>query len=153
MNKPHLTAIKRNKLSAPTRWLVENHKISKGYLLDYGCGRGDDVRFINEMASLHVHAYGWDLYHNHDERWFCDNIHNHWWQTVICNYVLNVIPLGEQAMVIEDLLSLDARDIFATVRRDLKENYETKRGTQQYLVELDYPVVKKTPGFCIYRLR
>ena len=46
MDNSHKTAIKRNKLSAPMRYLSENNLL-KGDLLDYGCGRGDDADLLS----------------------------------------------------------------------------------------------------------
>lgn len=154
MNKSHLTAIKRNKLSTPTRWLLDNEMII-GYTLDYGCGRGDDVKFLRGEITdgMLIVPYGWDLHHTHEEFWFCDNYHNHHWNTVICNYVLNVVPPAEQKEILKELSNLSADAVYVTVRRDLKEDYKTKRGTQQYLVKLNYPVVKETSGFCIYKVK
>lgn len=56
----HRTAISRNALSLPAKILftggISNE--SNSYL-DYGCGRGDDIKFLSELG---VPASGWDPY-------------------------------------------------------------------------------------------
>lgn len=152
MSKSYLTAIARKKLSAPVRWLLENGYIEQGYLLDYGCGKGDDVRLLNESLYYPGGAYGWDPYHK-TPGWFCPDFAEYEWETVLCTYVLNVLPEDEREAVIQDLLSLDAKRVYVTVRRDLKQDYKlTKRGTEQWMVRLNFPVVVENSNFCIYDL-
>jgi DNA phosphorothioation-associated putative methyltransferase len=147
MNKPHLTAIKRSKLSAPMRYLLEQELLGLT-LLDYGCGKGDDVE---HLAELGYHSAGWDPHwkNEEDDRELLEGHAD----VVTCNYVLNVLPPKERQEVIDKLLALDADAVYVSVRRDFKEDYVTKKGTQQYLVHLDYPVVHENSGFCIYQLR
>jgi len=42
INHPYLTAIKRSRLSAPARYLLQ-HGLLKGRILDFGCGLGFDT--------------------------------------------------------------------------------------------------------------
>jgi len=54
----HLTAIDRNKLSAPMQLLAQHGYLDGSYsVLDYGCGKGDDVR---ELEAHGVDVVGWD---------------------------------------------------------------------------------------------
>ncbi len=54
----HQTAMSRGSLSRPVRIAYESGLInSKSSFFDYGCGRGDDVRFL---SALDVPAQGWD---------------------------------------------------------------------------------------------
>lgn len=54
----HRTAIRRNDLSKPIRTAIEDQLISeRTTVLDYGCGRGDDVR---NLGTLGVKVVGWD---------------------------------------------------------------------------------------------
>lgn len=146
-NLSYRTAIKRNKLSAPTKWLLDNDKLSMS-LLDYGCGKGDDVHHLGELG---FYAEGWDP-HWHTNA--ADDQLKREHDVVICNYVLNVLAADERQEVINSLLSLKAKDIYVTVRRDLKDSYtKTKKGTEQWMVHLDYPIVKETSGFCIYQIK
>lgn len=54
----HLTAIARNKLSTPLQALEKIGYLSGEFsIFDYGCGRGDDLKILNENNIL---ASGWD---------------------------------------------------------------------------------------------
>jgi DNA phosphorothioation-associated putative methyltransferase len=54
----HRTAIQRHELSRPVRAALEDQIINKQTtVLDYGCGRGDDVRNLNNLG---VNCTGWD---------------------------------------------------------------------------------------------
>lgn len=54
----HQTAISRPSLSRPVRLAYKSGIVSdETSFLDYGCGRGDDVRFL---SALGVQADGWD---------------------------------------------------------------------------------------------
>jgi len=83
--KPHNTAIKRNKMSVPTKWAKDQGIIQKR-VYDWGCGRGDDAKFLQGFG-FDVIAY--DPFHfpeNHPETINFSQI-----DTVLNNYVLNVI--------------------------------------------------------------
>ena len=57
----HKTAIARYRLSKPIQTLMDNELLSKATpLLDYGCGRGDDLRHLDEMGYS---VSGWDPVH------------------------------------------------------------------------------------------
>lgn len=156
MNKQHLTAIKRKKLSAPVHWLYMNRKLpfpgAPNYhsILDFGCGRGDDVRHLKELG---YDARGWDPYWGSEaEPW-------HEWpgtkfDVVLCTYVLNVVVPENRKFVLDSLLRCAQPEggIFISVRRDIKIDYTSSRGTKQWVVKLDLPVVKENSSFCIYSL-
>ncbi len=60
----HKTAIDRNKLSAPMQILARHGYFDGEYtVLDYGCGKGDDVRELNAHG---IDASGWDPAHYPD---------------------------------------------------------------------------------------
>jgi len=147
MSRAYLTAIKRNKLSAPTQWLLDNDMLGR-HILDYGCGKGGDVAELDKLGNAVV---GYDPhYYPHTE--ILAAIFE--FDTIICNYVLNVVDQSERIKVLNKLLSLHAKNIYVTVRRDLEKDYvKTKRGTEQWQVYLDYPVVKETAGYCIYKIK
>ncbi|HDL01689.1 MAG TPA: DNA phosphorothioation-associated putative methyltransferase [candidate division Zixibacteria bacterium] len=78
----HLTAIDRNKLSAPMQILARHNYFDGNYsVLDYGCGKGDDVREL-EAHGLNINA--WDPVHRQDGNKECSDIVN-------LGYVINVI--------------------------------------------------------------
>jgi len=74
----HQTAIHRGGASAPCRWLDKQDRLV-GPVLDWGCGRGADVRYIRN-------AYGYDPHYQPDPPT------GETFNTVLCTYVLNVIP-------------------------------------------------------------
>jgi len=78
----HRTAISRKRLSRPVARAVADGIITKGRsVLDFGCGRGDDVRLLREQG---VRARGWDPHYAPDGDDSPADV-------VICSYVANVI--------------------------------------------------------------
>ena len=58
----HKTAIDRNKLSSPMQILARHGYFDGNHsVLDYGCGKGDDVR---ELEAHGINVAGWDPIHN-----------------------------------------------------------------------------------------
>ncbi|MEU3077085.1 DNA phosphorothioation-associated putative methyltransferase [Streptomyces laurentii] len=77
-----LTAISRTSLSAPARQAVVDKQVLPGLMiLDYGCGRGGDVR---ALQHLDFQAVGWDPFYQADTRLEPADV-------VLLTYVLNVI--------------------------------------------------------------
>ena len=134
--KAHLTAISRSKLSAPMSFLSSNGFLG-GRMLDYGCGRGFDA------AALRMHQY--------DPYW-CNILPRGRFDAITCNYVLNVLPEGELPKLFSRIDRYLRKDglAYITVRRDVKEDGYTSRGTYQRNVELDLPVLHETSSYCIY---
>jgi len=134
INNPHLTAIERTAMSFPTRWLKQNNLL-KGEILDFGCGYGIDTDQLKEQG---FNIVGYD---NH----FRPDYPIKRFDTIICNYVLNVLEPNEQAevlMSISELLKPTGKAYFA-VRRDLKSegfrtHYVHKLPTYQSNVILPY---------------
>jgi len=83
----HLTAIDRNKLSNPMQ-IVARHNYLNGEMsvLDYGCGKGDDVR---ELEAHGIDVSGWDPVHNPEGLLIESDIVN-------LGFVLNVIEDKEE---------------------------------------------------------
>ena len=136
----HLTAIVRNKLSAPARWLRDHGQI-RGRVLDYGCGRGFDARELK--------ADKYDPFFSH-----CPP-HGKY-DTILCTYVLNVIPNeAERSRIlnrIKDLLNKGGH-AYISVRRDTKKlKGWTKWGTWQGLIALPLEIVEENSNFIIYEL-
>lgn len=78
----HLTAIDRNKLSQPMQILARHNYLSGDYsVLDYGCGKGDDLR---EIEAHGINCSGWDPVHNPEGELINSDIVN-------LGFVLNVI--------------------------------------------------------------
>ena len=78
----HKTAISRHQLSAPMQILAKHNYLNGDYaLLDYGCGKGDDLR---ELELHGLDAEGWDPVHKPDSALSEKDIVN-------LGFVLNVI--------------------------------------------------------------
>ncbi len=78
----HKTAIDRNQLSAPMQVLAKHGYFDGSYsVLDYGCGKGDDIR---ELEAHEVDCIGWDPVHlPENDLEVCDIVN--------LGFVLNVI--------------------------------------------------------------
>lgn len=147
INHPNLTSIKRTDISVPTRFLL-NHGLLKGRILDYGCGWGYDT---DELAKQGLDIVGYDNYYRKD-----------WPQgkfdTIICNYVLNVLEPYEQAEVmmnVSNLLTPQGYAYFA-VRRDLQEegfrlHAIYKEYTYQCNVKLPFKSLVANSSFELYQ--
>ena len=141
-NKSHLTAIKRNNLSSPVSFLLSHNLLPKTGVLDFGCGRGEDADIL-----------GFEKY---DPHYFPNAaVLDKKWETIICNYVLNVVEEPNQYEIlwqIYDILKYGGA-AYISVRRDIKKEGFTKNGTFQRNVVLHYPVlVDKKGKFCIYKM-
>jgi DNA phosphorothioation-associated putative methyltransferase len=81
------TALKRNRLSVPVQSLYKHELIDEcSSFLDFGCGRGDDVR---QLCDLGVHASGWDPH-------FSPDVQKRPADIVNLGYVVNVIEDAEE---------------------------------------------------------
>ena len=141
--KSATTAISRKTLSLPAKWLNENYLITLRHdevVLDYGCGRGIDA------DVLHADKY--------DPYWFPDKPSRKY-DTIYSIYVLNVLQPEHVSTVIETIKSYLAPGgtAYLAVRRDIDKEGITSKGTQQWNVILDLPVVVEKKGkFCIYKV-
>ncbi len=78
----HLTAINRDKLSAPFQKLARHNFLAGDYsIFDYGCGKGDDA---NELEAHGLNITSWDPVHNPEGEKTPSDIVN-------LGFVLNVI--------------------------------------------------------------
>lgn len=138
MNKAYLTAISRKSLSVPAKWLIDNDLISQNHL-DYGCGKGGDA-----------------------ERLTCDKYDPHYfpdkpvkrYDSITCTYVLNVLNSTDITNVIESIRQLLTYDgkAYISVRRDIKKEGITSKGTYQYMVYLNETVLYENSSFALYEI-
>jgi len=122
------TAKSRMHMSVPMRYLLENGHLEKARvgtthpnqvfdtnMLDYGCGRGDDIR---DLLQEGVKCFGYDPYHN-DAKWTlrCK------WPIVTCIYVANVLGRNEAQSLIGEIQDILRHDgvAFMAIRNDLPE--------------------------------
>lgn len=145
----HLTAKERDKVSYPTRKLYKMGVI-EGDTLDFGSGFGKDAEFL---TSKGIPCTNYDPHYDPD---YPDKK----FDTILCQYVLNVLLPEEQAdvlMSVSELLKPTGKAYF-TVRRDLKRfgyrtHYVHKVLTYQCNVKLPYKSFFKN-DFCeIYEYR
>lgn len=142
MNKSHLTAISRKAPSAPMKWLNANGLL-KGKMLDYGCGRGYDADTFG-MAK-------------YDPFWFkCDDFGAEEFDTITCNYVLNVIEDARERVYAVQRMQRWLKpngNLFISVRADKKNlNGYTKRGTWQGYIVLAHTLLHSCAAFDLYAL-
>jgi 2-polyprenyl-3-methyl-5-hydroxy-6-metoxy-1,4-benzoquinol methylase len=144
MNKSHLTALTRKKMSQPMAFLVDNDffKARRNEILDYGCGKGFDANVMQ--------------FEKYDPFYFPQDLTGKAFKIITCNFVLNVIEdEDERAFVllrIQHFLE-EGGVAYITVRGDKKKlNGTTSKGTWQGLIELNLPVEKKTASWVMYRL-
>jgi hypothetical protein len=141
VNNAYRTARTRKKLSAPSKYLLDNDLI-KGKTLDYGCGKGFDAD-----------QCGWYKYDPH----FHGDRPEGKFKTIVCNYVLNVVDELEEREIIADIISrLDRNGVaYLTVRRDIRKGvvYNDRLGTMQRFVNLDLPKQHRLSNrYYMYRL-
>ncbi|WP_373092654.1 methyltransferase domain-containing protein [Zhongshania sp.] len=141
------TAIRRKALSVPMRWLLKE-KLLHGSILDYGCGRGDDVRRLKDKRKFIV---GYDPNHDSMDYW---DMARYRFDTITCNYVLNTVDEATGQRIINELRRLlhPQGTAYISVRRDIKKEGMTSRNTYQRNVVLDLPIVRETSTYCIYKL-
>ena len=148
-NNPHLTAKERTSISFPTRWLKQNNLL-KGEILDFGCGFGFDT---DELQKEGFNIVGYDNYYRPEYP-------TKRFDTIICNYVLNVLEPKEQAEVLMEVSELlkPTGIAYFTVRRDLKSegfriHYVHKQPTFQCNVVLPYKSVFLNENCEIYEYK
>jgi len=122
------------------QYLLNTHKLAaRGRHLDYGCGKGQDADRL-----------GMDKFDPH----FFPELPGAQYTTITCNYVLNVVedPATQVNIInhIRELLTEDGK-AYVTVRADVKVDGPTSKGWQG-TVTLNFPIVKKTSGYTIYRV-
>lgn len=130
------TAKARTKPSAPMQYLNKNNLLI-GDCLDYGCGRGFDAAY-----------YMMDKY---DPYWFYEYLSKEY-DTITCNYVLNVVGVEERYDIVEDVMKyLKPSGIaYFSVRRDYKKAYVGKDCTQSVVHMSDLKSIYKNNKFEIY---
>jgi hypothetical protein len=161
-NEAHKTAIARTKLSAPAQYLTERGLLV-GRVLDFGCGHGVDAEILSTFSieGLTHREDGifevckWDPFFHPNAQLPLELAGKV--DTIMCNYVLNVVTPKEQEGILWAIHHLlrpyDYRKpyetpgrAYITVRRDMA----AADMSRQRLVKLDLPVVTENAGFCIY---
>ncbi len=108
----HFTAKEREKMSFPTRILL-NENLIDGKVLDFGCGFGKDVEELTKRG-FEVDAYDPHYFPEYPTKQY---------DIILCHYVLNVLQPQDQAKVlyeVSNLLKFGGKAYFS-VRRDVKK--------------------------------
>jgi 2-polyprenyl-3-methyl-5-hydroxy-6-metoxy-1,4-benzoquinol methylase len=116
-----------------------------GSVLDYGCGRGDDARAL-ASAGFSVESFDpyWKPHFDTEKKY----------DTIYCNYVLNVLKEEDRNIVIEDVLSRLKLGGFSyfSVRRDSFAEGWSSRGYQSWVSLGFEPAFEKRGAFAIYKV-
>jgi SAM-dependent methyltransferase len=109
-----------------------------GDMLDFGSGRGFDAEY-----------YHMDMY---DPNWLSLELPKKHYDTITCNWVLNVVTPAEQDIILKQIKNLLKPNgkAYITVRRDIEKDYMTKNNHPQRLVYLDLETVRATSRYQIY---
>jgi diadenosine tetraphosphate (Ap4A) HIT family hydrolase len=108
----HFTAKQREKMSFPTRILL-NENLIEGKVLDFGCGFGKDVEELTKRG-FEVVAYDPHYFPEYPTKQY---------DIILCHYVLNVLQPQDQAKVlyeVSNLLKFGGK-VYFSVRRDVKK--------------------------------
>ena len=122
--RSELTAIARRKVSKPTERALAINLI-KGRVLDYGCGRLVDARYLAE------YGYAVSCY----DKYYQPEMPEGKFDTILCIYVLNVVNQLEQAAIVNDMMTRLNKNgrIIVAVRRPVEIEHEAqKRHWQPY---------------------
>lgn len=114
-----------------------------------------DVRNIstrknpNVFQDIFIFDFECDGYDPH----FRPNFPSKLYDTIVCNYVLNVVPEDNRKEIIAQIKSLlkPNGNAFISVRRDMKKDCTTKE-TEQYVVTLDCVSVVRNSNFEMYQI-
>jgi DNA phosphorothioation-associated putative methyltransferase len=161
----HLTALSRTTLSAPIQSLLRDELLnSNTTFFDYGCGKGDDLRGLEE---LNIRGSGWDPYHHPDGVRVDADVVN-------LGFVINVIEaFDERVEALRGAFSLCRRVLTVSAMlegsgkpgRQFRDGVLTGRNTfqkyfsqaqlQQFIESvLDEEAIPATPGvFYVFRDR
>lgn len=141
------TAIRRNKPSPPLRFLLSQKIIKPSMkILDYGCGKQDDMEALKKLGCR-VNGYDPFWYKNGPALYSKQK-----YDVILCSYVFCVLDKSIRAAILDKMKThlKDGGKMYISVRRDIKEDYSTPSGTNQYVVHLDLPIVEENSSYCIY---
>jgi DNA phosphorothioation-associated putative methyltransferase len=161
----HLTAIDRDRLSAPMQLLARHSYLDGRYsIFDYGCGKGDDIR---ELEAHGLDATGWDpVYASQASKRKADIVN--------LGFVINVIEdrmerdkvlrdayqHANKALAVSAMLAGEAlisqfkpyKDGIVTSRNTFQKYYSQSELRSYIESTLDEPAIAAAPGiFLVFR--
>lgn len=141
----HKTAIKRVKPSLPMQYLAQNDLLI-GRKLDFGCGQGFDAQ------NFDMEKY---------DPYFAKTMPEGQFDTITCNYVLNVIQDNSAVLdVLDTILAklVPTGTAYISVRADVKQDGPTTKGYQRNIhldkitTAYNLQLIKSNTGFRMYKL-
>ena len=124
--RPERTALTRRSLSSPAFWLRRNYLGGDKRVLDYGCGKGGDVKFLTPFCKVEGYDPLQPEWSKRPEGQF---------DIVLLTYVLNVIPTHQERQeVLRDASSFvkDKGSLFISVRSGQDVNASRKPTWKAY---------------------
>jgi SAM-dependent methyltransferase len=139
------TAMARNGPSAPARFLFDEGLI-RGPVLDFGSGVGEDATWLRKQG-LTVTEYDPNFEG-------VDRMPKGKFATVLCIYVLNVLPKKHEAKLLKQLRARlrSGGEAYVAVRADVARAGETSRGYQRPVRLKDEQLAGAPSGARIYVL-
>jgi exonuclease III len=128
---PHNTAMARSEPSAVAKAIAASELVNgkRPKILDFGCGRGEDLRFYQ---GLGIEADGWDPY----EPFGFSKRPTGQYDIVTCTFVLNVLPNPyERVRTLRDSLSFTRPGgslVIATRSPEAIESEATRKGWKKH---------------------
>ena len=125
INKMKYSAVHRSKPSMTILWLQEQNLLV-GDMLDYGCGKGLDADY-----------FGMDKYDPFDPSWSNITLDtDKRYDTIVCNFVMNILEPGEEFFVLENIQRLLKPDgiAYIVVLRTVRKMISYKSNVQHYIV-------------------
>jgi len=119
------SAVNRTKPSITIQWLKDKGFL-KGEMLDYGCGKGLDADY-----------FGMDKYDPYDPSWCNVSLDtNKRYDTIVCNFVLNILEEGEEIPMLKNIQRLLKQDgvAYIIVLRNYRKMASYKSNVQHYRV-------------------
>lgn len=119
------SAVHRSKPSMTILWL-QDQGLLVGDMLDYGCGKGLDADY-----------FGMDKYDAFDPSWCNISLDtDKRYDTIVCNFVFNILEPGEEFGVLENIQRLLKEDgiAYIIVLRTVRKMLSYKSNVQHYVV-------------------
>lgn len=115
------TAIKRNKLAQPIEdWIAKGYFDNCNTILDFGAGRGDNVRLLQERLGDTKQVFGYEPHpHSPNPKIISSySLLDSHYDCVYSTFVLNVVPKDIQDKIVSQMVHKSSKIVIAT-RDDL----------------------------------